>query len=340
MRVGNLSYKLISEALKPLITISSDTVEIIVKQEIDHIEIPKSEDISILHYDEQHPKKERTQKYRLSLLDGKTKTMVGEILTDELNSEIIKKFFDDYLPHNRIIFIVTDLAKIYTEILEEIRPGFIIHQHCLLHLNKMIVKDFDRYCPMDEEYLKYELLNIFYDRSEEVDYLRDIVKKEIYYIKKHGDQGYFKWLKNEKNNFHEFIRSIEKTRRRKSKKLGLPNRMTMWTLDEAKNNFSELLKRINTFPKEIQRRLLMINNDWKRLSAFYYLNDAPATNNLIENYFSCSCKQIKKKQHRRTSSLIRQWKLYQIHRAGLLIYHGRNFSKIISLLKMIDSRYS
>jgi len=34
--------------------------------------IPPAEDIRIVHYDEQHPKKGRTQRFRVTLLDGVT----------------------------------------------------------------------------------------------------------------------------------------------------------------------------------------------------------------------------------------------------------------------------
>lgn len=340
MRVGYLSFALISKALSSIIQISPDTVENIVKYNIDHVELPTQTDISIVHYDEQHPKKGRCQKYRLSLLDNKSRNMIGELLSDKLDADVIRKFLDQYLPHDQIIFIVTDLATIYNEILEEIRPGFIIHQHCLLHLNKLIVKDFDRYCPMKEEYYKYELLNIFYDRSKELEYLNQIVKKEKDYIIKQGDTGYFKWLKNEKTNFHYYLRSIEKMRRKELKRLGLPNRMNMWTMSEARNNLNELLGKINKYPKAIHKRLFIIEKDWNRLSAFYHIENAPATNNMIENYYSCSCKQIKKKQHRRTNALIRQWKLYAMYRLGMLDYKGQDFSHTILLIKLIDTRFS
>jgi transposase-like protein len=336
MRVGYLSFDLIAQALSPIIKISADTVENIIKHTVDSIELPNTTEIFIVHYDEQHPKKGRIQKYRLALLDNKTKNMIAELLTDELNSDVIKEFLDKYLPHDKIIFVVTDLAKIYNEILEEIRPGFIIHQHCLLHLNKLLVKDFGRYCSFEEEYIKYELLNIFYDRLDELEYLKEVVIKEKIYLSKNGDTGYFKWLKNEKRNFHQFLRTIEKTRRKALKKLGLPNRMKMWTLDESINNFSKLMMKREKYPEEIKKRLDMIKQDWKKLSAFYHIENAPATNNLIENYFSCSCKQIKKKQHRRTSALIRQWKLYALYRLGLLTFTNRKFNHIITLIKMLD----
>jgi len=44
--------------------------------------IPPAEDVRIVLYDEQHPKKGRTQKFRLTLLDGVTDQPIAEELYD------------------------------------------------------------------------------------------------------------------------------------------------------------------------------------------------------------------------------------------------------------------
>ena len=42
----------------------------------------------------------------------------------------------------------------------------------------------------------------------------------------------------------------------------------------------------------------MIEKNWKYLTAFYFVEGAPATNNLLENYYSTSLKTHRKKQLR------------------------------------------
>lgn len=161
MRCGYLSFELIALTLEPIIKLSPDTVRNIYEQTVDNTEIDIKSDFEILHYDEQHPKKGRTKKYRLSLLDGKTRQMIKEELVEELNYDAVKDFLDQNLPRNKVMFIVTDLLPWYCGLLEKIRPGKIIHQHCILHLNKLIVKDFHRNCSLKDELVKYRLLNIF-----------------------------------------------------------------------------------------------------------------------------------------------------------------------------------
>lgn len=331
LRSGYNSYELIAKVLKPIIELSPDTIRNIFEKAVDKTEIDIKSDFEILHYDEQHPKKGRTQKYRLSLLDGKTRQMIKEELVDELDKEVVKDFLDKNLPRNKVMFIVTDLLPLYSNLFEEIRPGHIIHQHCLLHLNKLIVKDFHRNCSLKDELIKYRLLNIFYDRSEEIEYLKNAEKRESIYKKNH-DKGYNKWLLDQRKEFHLFVRMIEKKRRKECKKAGLPDRMKMWSIDQARENLEELLQNLDGFSTAVQSRIKMIDREWERLTQFYKIEGAPATNNPIENYYSCSCKQIKKKQHRRSKALLRQWKLYAMKRAGMLEFTGMKFFEIFLLL--------
>ena len=112
----------------------------------------------------------------------------------------------------------------------------------------------------------------------------------------------------------------------------IPDRMKMWSLEKARSNLDELIQDMNDFSLVVQKRIRMTDNDWKRLTEFYRIEGAPATNNPIENYFSCSCKQVKKKQHRRTIGLLRQWKLYAMKRAGMLKFNGMMIREITLLL--------
>jgi len=257
--------------------------------------------------------------------------MIIEELFDDLTKNNVREFLDKYLPRDKIMFIVTDLLPWYNEMFEELRPGKIVHQHCIFHLNKLIVKDFHRNCSLKDELIKYRLLNIFYDRTEEIEYLQHVVKREVRYEKNH-EKGYNNWLLDQKRDFHIFVRMMEKKRRRECKKAGLPDRMKMWSIDQARSNLDDLLRNLDRYSTPIQSRIKMIERDWERLTQFYRIEGAPATNNPIENYYSCSCKQIKKKQHRRSRALLRQWKLYAMKRAGMLKFTGMKIFEIYLLL--------
>ena len=88
----------------------------------------------------------------------------------------------------------------------------------------------------------------------------------------------------------KFRKELELQRRRNKENLPLHS------LEKSKSNFEELMKKIRTYEKVIQKRLRMINKHWLNLTLFHYLPGAPATNNPIESYYSKSlraCLKIK-----------------------------------------------
>jgi hypothetical protein len=89
------------------------------------------------------------------------------------------------------------------------------------------------------------------------------------------------------------------------------------SLEKAEENFNELMNQINSFDEETQKRLRMINKHWMNLTAFQYFEDAPATNNAIENYYSTSLKTHRKKQFRTEIGILYQMKLASMKRAGM-----------------------
>ena len=123
---------------------------------------------------------------------------------------------------------------------------------------------------MKDELIKYKLLNIFFDRTEELKYLKLAVKREKRYLSRH-EKGYYRWLLDQRKEFHDFIRSIEKNRRRNCQRMRIPDRMKMWSLEEAISNQDRLKLRLNEFSIAVRKRILMIEHDWDRLTAFFIL---------------------------------------------------------------------
>jgi len=54
----------------------------------------------------------------------------------------------------------------------------LVHQLCLLHLNKLIVGDFPENGTIEQELMKYLLLNILYNRDAEIEVLEGMAKEE------------------------------------------------------------------------------------------------------------------------------------------------------------------
>ncbi len=100
--------------------------------------VSHEENVLIVCYEEQHPKKGRCQKYRLTLFDPKTQRPLDDELFDDKSSEIIKNFLKKHLDTSEPMFIVTDFDKRYPEILSEVFRDKLVHQYCLMHLNKLV----------------------------------------------------------------------------------------------------------------------------------------------------------------------------------------------------------
>ncbi|MBV1729113.1 MAG: hypothetical protein KUA33_02505 [Methanobacterium sp.] len=117
--------------------------------------------------------------------------------------------------------------------------------------------------------------------------------------------------------FKKFVHDRKKERRRKEETL--PQRPYF----EAVETFTKLMDEIDTFDKPIQKRLRKIEKHWIKFTIFYFVEGAPATNNLLENYYSTSLKTHRKKQLRTDKGITNHMKLSAMKRAGQLINNGK-----------------
>lgn len=276
-----------------------------------------------MHYDEQHPKEERCQKYRLTLLDAKTHRAIADELFEDKNPETIKEFLQKNLDASEPVFIVTDFDKRYPEILKEIFGDKLVHQYCLMHLNKLIVSDFPKKTTIEQELLKYRLLNIFYNREKEIKFLEELLYEEFNVT--NNEEKHLEWSKKAKKEFNQFRHNLKLERRRKKENIPLNS------LEKAKYNFSKLMENIRTHDEVIQKRLWMINKHWLNLTLFYYLPGAPATNNPIESYYSKSLKMNSKKQFRTDKGIENKIKLTEMRRLNLLKKPQKSFMELFRL---------
>jgi hypothetical protein len=309
LRNNHVSYQAISDIMKFIFPQSKGTVFRGFIESMEDVEIPENGKAYIVHYDEQFPKKGRCQKFRLSLLDGKTKNPIAEGLFDDKASETVKQFLISNLDTTEPIYIVTDFGTSYPNILKEIFGDKLLHQYCLFHLNKLIGKDFPRKTTIAQDLLKYKLYNIFYNHEKEIELLSKLEAKERSIIQ--DKKVYRGWIKKAKNDFYIFVHELELARRRKKEN------HEMHSLEKSRINFDELLKDIESFDEKIQTRLIMIKDHWKNLTMFHVLPGLPATNNPIENYYSTSLKTHRKKQLRTDEGILNQMKLSAMKRAKM-----------------------
>lgn len=298
--------------------------ETIRKNLIDHlekIELPEINNVIYLHYDEQHPKKGRSQKFRLTLLDAESRNAIADELFDDKSPDTILAFLYKHLDPTEPVFIVTDFYSSYPKVFDLFFVDGCYHQKCLLHLNKLIGKDFPRNPSIRTLYLKYRFLDIFYDRSKELEYLKKLIQKAE---KKKGTKGYGEWVKKARKKFYKYLRKLKLKRRRNNENLKLRS------LDESHDRLDNLTENYYEMSEAAQKRFIMIFKNWQNLTMFHEFENAPATNNSIENYYSTSLKTHQKRQYTSEEGIYRQIKLARMKRHGLLNYSGR---PLISILR-------
>ena len=312
MRLHHDSYQGISDILELICPQGKDTIFNDFADSVERTAIPPpAEEIQIILYDEQHPKAGRTQKFRLTLLDGVTGQPIAEELHDSKDPAIITAFLAKYLDPTKRTFVVTDLYASYPGVLKDFFGENLIHQLCLLHLNKRIVGDFPNNTTVEQELMKYRLLNIFYNRDAEIEVLKGMAEEEQV-MKQGNEKAYRAWLKKQMVFFRNFLHEQELRRRREKKNLEQRSYL------EALVIFNALTEEIDLFEKPVQKRLRRIEKNWEHFTAFYFVKGAPATNNRIENYYSTSLKTHRKKQLRTDNGIENQMKLSAMKRAGIL----------------------
>ena len=323
LRHHNVSHEGISAVMDFIYPRSKSTILREFNRNMEQEEVLHDENVYLVHYDEQHPKEGRRQKYRLTLLDAKTQRPLADELFDDKSSETIKNFLKKHLDTSKPVFIVTDFDNTYPGILKNVFGDKLVHQYCLMHLNKLVVLDFPRKTTIEQELLKYRMLNIFYNREKEIKFLEKLLPDELNLIS--DEKKYLEWIKTAKKQFKKYRHELKLERRRK--KENLPHH----SLEKARKNFEDLMRNIRTYDEAIQKRLRMINNHWLNLTVFHYLPGAPATNNPIESYFSKSLKTDRKKQFRTDTGIENQIKLAEMKRAGKLAKPNKSLLELFRI---------
>lgn len=327
LRDADVSWDIVSKIMKFIIPCSKGKVMTLFNNRIEQFEYPQ-DNFLIVNYDEQHPKKGRMQKFRLTLLNYETKVPIAEGLFDNKNEETIKKFLQEHLDTEKELIIITDCDRRYPKIFKDLWGNKLIHQKCLLHLNKLVVKDFGKTKSLLNEYNKYKILNIFYNRRQEIKFLEKLLKKQD---KKTfaDDKERRKWVFEKIHDFREYVKKLENKRRRDKKNL---SQRPLW---KAKQLFNELWQQRQLLPKKAKERLKMLKKNWKFFTAFYSVKDCPATNNAIENYFSTSLKTHRKKQLRTDKGLLNHMKLAALKRVHGFSNPKKTILEIYGLFKLI-----
>lgn len=329
LRDSHVSWDVISKIMNFLIPCSKGKALYLFNNSIEQFEYPQ-DNYLIINYDEQHPKKGRMQKFRLTLLNYETKIPIAEGLFDNKNEETIEAFVREHLDVDKELVLITDCDRRYPKIFKKVLGNKVIHQKCLLHLNKLVGKDFGKNMTLQNLYNKYLILNIFYNRRKELKSLERLLKKQSKKTFLESKEK-IEWVKKARQKFYDYLRKLENKRRKDKKNL---SQRPLW---KAKQLFDELCKQKNLLPKKAQKRLEMIKNNWKYLTAFYSIKDCPATNNAVENFYSTSLKTHRKNQLRTNQGILNHMKLSALKRIQNFSKPKKTLLEIYGLIKLITS---
>jgi hypothetical protein len=329
LRDSDVSWEVISKIMKWIIPCSKDKARYLFNGKIEQFEYPQDNYVFV-NYDEQHPKKGRTQKFRLTLLNYETRVPIAEGLFDNKNDETIETFLRQHLDVDKELVIIVDCDRRYPAIFKRIWGNKVVVQKCLLHLNKLVSKDFGKNVTLSNVYNKYLVLNIFYNRNKELKFLERVLKKQQKRCFATSKEK-IDWTSKAKQKFHDYVKKLENARRRKGKNL------TQRKLFKALQLFEQVWKQKRLFSKKVQARLKMIKENWKYFTAFYHIKGCPATNNAIENYYSTSLKTHRKKQLRTDKGILNHMKLSALKRAEGLKGPKKTLLEIYGLFKLITS---
>ena len=114
----NVSYQGISDVCALVYPRSRETIRLQFVESIDEIEIPVDTNFFVVHYDEQHPRKGRCQKFRLTLFASTSKVPIADELYDDKKPETIEKFLAKYIDPNKPVYIITDFDPRYPGIFD------------------------------------------------------------------------------------------------------------------------------------------------------------------------------------------------------------------------------
>lgn len=330
LRDSHVSWDTISNLFNFILPCSKDKARYLFNHRVEQFEYPQ-DNYLIVNYDEQHPKRGRAQKFRLTLLNYSTKIPIADDLFDNKDNETIEQFLRKHLDITKEIVIITDCDRRYPSIFKKIWGKKVIHQKCLLHLNKLITKDFGKNTNLIDEYNKYSLLNIFYNREKELKFIEQLLKKQEKKSFSSGNEKR-KWIQEQKDKFWIFLRNLENIRRRNGENL------KQRTIKEAEEIFEKIFNLKNLYQKKnIKERIEMIKENWEYFTAFYQVKDCPATNNALENFYSTSLKTHRKKQLRGDKGLLYHMKISALKRTEGFLKPEKTFFEIFSLIRTITT---
>ena len=300
MRAAKASYRDIADIMESIVPMEKDQIYNIIEQIVEQtiVEEPEPQDIQIIFYDEQFPFVNGLPHVRMAIIDFYSRMPYIDEIVQSKDSETIKEIFlKSGLDFEKPTIVITDLDRKYPSILDDLFKDNLIHQPCLFHLFKLIRSEFPKNCSLSEELLIQKIFNVFYNHSEEIEWLEKQVEEEEKMKAEKTTKQYTAWLKHKMSEFSSLCHKIQIQRRR--------NKETreVRSFPEIVENLIQLLEKKDDFSPIVQKRLEMIDKNFVKLTNFCEWHKIPTTSNAIENYFSSTLKMAWKKLMRTVKGL-------------------------------------
>lgn len=310
-------------------------------------------------YDEQYIRVNGKLVYRIVIYDCKNNCVIyeakHETLTKKILKQILEQVFGDEMPKGFIF----DMKTMYPNAFREVFGKKIKLQYCVFHLNKLILKEYGLALKVGKKskwsivhYLNlYSLFNIFYNREQELNLLKEFQKDLSDYKEKLIDiedlDGHKKdvsfpkkcktddekrvylvrvYEKELMKKFREHLHA-EKLRRRRDKET-----LKVRTKEDAKNKLDKLIRISNWYPKKIEARIQKIK---KNFELFTGSDGAHLTNNRLEGFFGATLKGTRKKGFRSDKALENFFKFQKLKASGVKMFESFSISQLAMIFGIV-----
>lgn len=285
----------------------------------------------IYYYDEQFLLVNGNEICRLVIKDVVTGNIILDEQTENAQRETIKKTVENALRGLSVDAFIVDMRRDYPDIIRELYPQAKI-QWCIFHLYKLIWKEvhdeFGKNIPLVELRKIYEIFDIFFDHSPELDKLSELLEKLE--SRKTYDEKNNKTIEQKmRKEFGEFVRTLKKGRRRKGQLVRRRN------IEESEKKFALVKMQIQLYPKRLQKRITFIDENWSKFTLFQRDSRVQPTTNGIEQYFAATLSKTEKKDFRSNAAVTRELNASQAEWNGYNLFPAVKLTEVLALAGLL-----
>lgn len=271
-------------------------------------------------YDEQYLNIDGKRYYRLVFLNLDRNEVIYEGLHKDISKKSLIKLLQTIFKNSKPKGFVFDMKTMYVNAFKQVFGKKINLQYCIFHLHKSIMDKFNKHMKFLnknlwtlEDYRRmYTIFNIFYDRSEDLLYIENLLLKRdfnfITSLKTDNIDKYY--IKLAKKHFHE--NKLLRKRKNGSKRLKHNSKNQ---IEKNLDNILKLCKIPKYFPKKVVSQLRKIK---KNISDYTGgIEEAILTNNRVEGLFGSTLKKFQKKYFNVIAHFSAFLKLKKLRKKGL-----------------------